>query len=64
MALESDAVWITPAHVVALDIERGWLTRVDVAVPAPAEPVGLLLRSGDPPAEPAAELMAILRQLA
>jgi DNA-binding transcriptional LysR family regulator len=64
LTLLSDAVWITPAHAVALDVERGWLSRVNVAVPAAAEPVGLLSRSGGRPGELAEALMAMLRQLA
>jgi DNA-binding transcriptional LysR family regulator len=64
LTLLSDAVWITPAHAVALDVERGWLSRVNVPVPAAAEPVGLLSRSGGRPGELAEALMAILRDLA
>lgn len=64
MTLLSDAVWITPAHAVALDVERGWLSRVNVPVPAAAEPVGLLSRSGGRPGELAEALMGLLRDLA
>jgi DNA-binding transcriptional LysR family regulator len=64
LTLLSDAVWITPAHAVALDVERGWLSRVNVPVPAAAEPVGLLSRSGGRPGELAEALMGILRELA
>lgn len=64
LTLLSDAVWITPAHAVALDVERGWLSRVNVPVPAAAEPVGLLSRSGGRPGELAEALMGILRDLA
>jgi len=28
LTLLSDAVWITPAHAAALDVERGWLSRL------------------------------------
>jgi DNA-binding transcriptional LysR family regulator len=64
LTLLSDAVWITPARAVALDVERGWLSRVNVPVPAAAEPVGLLSRSGGRPGEVAEALMGILRELA
>lgn len=64
LAVASDAVWITPAHAIALDTERGWLARLNVPVPAAAEPVGLLSRSGGPPGELAQALMGILRGLA
>lgn len=64
LTLLSDAIWITPAHAVALDVERGWLSRVNVPVPAAAEPVGLLSRSGGRLGELAEALMGILRDLA
>jgi DNA-binding transcriptional LysR family regulator len=64
LTLLSDAVWITPQHPVQLDIDRGWLSRLNVPVPGNAEPVGLLSRSGVTPTELAAHLMDIVRDLA
>jgi DNA-binding transcriptional LysR family regulator len=64
LALTSDAVWITPRHAVQLDLDKTWLVPLDIAVPAAAEPVGLLSRSGPPASELAGQLMAILRELA
>lgn len=64
LTLLSDAVWITPRHPVQLDIDRGWLSRLNVPVPGNAEPVGLLSRSGVTPTELAARLMDTLRALA
>jgi DNA-binding transcriptional LysR family regulator len=64
LALTSDAIWITPQHAVQLDLDKAWLASLDVAVPAAAEPIGLLSRSGPPASELAAQLMAILRELA
>jgi DNA-binding transcriptional LysR family regulator len=64
LTLLSDAVWITPAHAVALDVGRGWLSQLNVSVPAAAEPVGLLSRISAPSGEPAGALMGILRDLA
>jgi DNA-binding transcriptional LysR family regulator len=63
LTLLSDAVWLTPQHPVQLDIERGWLSRLNVPVPGNAEPVGLLSRSGAAPTELAAHLMETLRDL-
>jgi DNA-binding transcriptional LysR family regulator len=64
LALTSDAVWITPQHAVQLDLDKAWLAPLNVVVPAAAEPVGLLSRSGPPASELAGQLMAILRELA
>jgi DNA-binding transcriptional LysR family regulator len=64
LTLVSDAVWITPRHPVQLDIDRRWLRRLNVPVPASAEPVGILSRSGTPPSELAGQLMDALRELA
>jgi DNA-binding transcriptional LysR family regulator len=64
LTLLSDAIWITPRHAVQLDLDNGWLAPLDVAVPAAAEPVGLLSRSGPPASQLAGQLMAILRELA
>ena len=63
LTLLSDAVWITPQHPVQLDIDMGWLCRLNVPVPGSAEPVGLLCRSGASPTELAAHLMDTLRDL-
>lgn len=63
LTLLSDAVWITPRHPVQLDIDRGWLSRLNVPVPGSAEPVGLLSRAGVTPSELAAQLMDTLRNL-
>jgi DNA-binding transcriptional LysR family regulator len=63
LTLLSDAVWITPQHPVQLDIERGWLSRLNIPLPGNAEPVGLLSRSGVTPTELAAHLMDTLRDL-
>jgi len=63
LALLSDAVWITPQHAVQLDIDGGWLRRLDVPVPGSAEPIGLLCRSGSNPGELAGQLMDTLREL-
>src|SRR5215468_11367740 len=63
LALLSDAVWITPQHAVQLDIDRGWLRRLNVPVPGSAEPIGLLCRSGSIPSELAGQLMDALRDL-
>jgi DNA-binding transcriptional LysR family regulator len=64
LTLVSDAVWITPRHPVRLDLERRWLRPLNVPVPASAEPVGILARSGDAPSELAGQLMDALRALA
>jgi DNA-binding transcriptional LysR family regulator len=64
LTLVSDAVWITPRHPVQLDIDRRWLRPLNVPVPASAEPVGILSRSGTPPSELAGQLMDALRELA
>ena len=63
LALLSDAVWITPQHAVQLDIDKGWLRRLNVPVPGSAEPIGLLCRSGSNPSELAGQLMDTLREL-
>lgn len=63
LTLVSDAVWITPQRPVQLDLDRRWLRRLNVPVPASAEPVGILSRSGGPPSELAAELTGALREL-
>jgi DNA-binding transcriptional LysR family regulator len=63
LALLSDAVWITPQHAVQLDIDRGWLRRLNVPVPGSAEPIGLLCRSGSTPSELAGQLIDALREL-
>src|SRR5450756_24286 len=63
LTLLSDAVWITPQRPVQLDIDSGWLHRLNVPVPGSAEPVGLLSRSGATPTELAAHLMDTLRDL-
>jgi DNA-binding transcriptional LysR family regulator len=64
LALASDAIWITPRHTVRLDLDMGWLRALDVPVPAAAEPVGLLTRSGAAPAGLAGTLLGVLRDLA
>src|SRR6516164_9403410 len=58
-----EAVWITPQRAVQLDIDRGWLRRLNVPVPGSAEPIGLLCRSGSNPGELAGQLMDTLREL-
>jgi DNA-binding transcriptional LysR family regulator len=63
LTLLSDAVWITPQHAVQLDLDSGWLCRLNLPVPGGAEPVGLLCRSGAHPGELAAQLMDTLREL-
>jgi len=63
LALTSDAIWITPQHTVQLDLDMAWLRALDVPVPAGAEPVGLLTRSGAPAADLAGTLMGVLRDL-
>jgi DNA-binding transcriptional LysR family regulator len=63
LTLLSDAVWITPWHPVQLDLERGWLSRLNVPVPGNGEPVGILSRSGVTPTELSAQLMDTLREL-
>jgi DNA-binding transcriptional LysR family regulator len=63
LTLLSDAVWIASQHAVQLDIDSGWLCRVNVPVPAGAEPVGLLSRSGANLSELAEQLMDTLREL-
>ena len=63
LTLVSDSVWITPQHPVQLDLDRRWLRRLNVPVPASAEPVGILSRSGTSLAELAAQLMDALREL-
>jgi DNA-binding transcriptional LysR family regulator len=63
LTLLSDAVWITPQHAVRLDIDRGWLCRLNVPVPVSAEPIGLLCRSRAHPSELAEQLMDTLREL-
>jgi DNA-binding transcriptional LysR family regulator len=63
LTLLSDAVWITPQHAVQLDIDRGWLCRLNVPVPVSAEPIGLLCRSRAHPSELAEQLMDTLREL-
>ena len=64
LTLLSDAVWITSHDAVRLDVDRGWLGRLDVPVPGSAEPVGLLTRTGANPGELARQLMDTLRELA
>ena len=63
LTLVSDSVWITPQHPVQLDLDRRWLRRLNVPVPASVEPVGILSRSGAPPGELATQLMDALREL-
>jgi len=63
LTLLSDAVWITPQHAVQLDIDTGWLCRLNVPAPGSAEPVGLLSRSGATLSELAEQLMDTLREL-
>jgi DNA-binding transcriptional LysR family regulator len=63
LTLVSDSVWITPQHPVQLDLDRRWLRRLNVPVPASAEPVGILSRSGTSLAELATQLMDALREL-
>lgn len=63
LTLSSDAVWLTSEHAVRLDVELGWLRRLNVPMTGNAEPVGLLSRSGMPPGELADQLMDILREL-
>lgn len=63
LTLLSDAVWITPQHAVQLDIDRRWLGRLNVPVPASAEPIGLLSRTGWLPGELAELLTDTLREL-
>lgn len=63
LTMLSDAVWITPQHAVQLDIDRGWLGRLNVPVPASAEPIGLLSRTGWLPGELAEQLTDTLRAL-
>jgi len=64
LAVLGDAVWITSQRAVQLDIDMGWLRRLELAAPGSIEPIGVLHRSRERPGEPAAELMEILRQLA
>ena len=64
LTLLSDAVWITPQHAVQLDLDRGWLRKLNVPMPGNAEPVGILSRSGAAPGELAQQLMETLRELA
>ena len=64
LTLLSDAVWITPQHAVQLDLDRGWLRKLNVPMPGNAEPVGILSSSGAPPGELAKQLMETLRELA
>jgi len=64
LTLLSDTVWITPQHTVQLDLDRGWLRRLNVPVPGSAEPVGILSSSGTTPGELAQQLMQTLRELA
>ncbi len=64
LTLLSDAVWITPQHAVQLDLDRGWLRKLNVPMPGNAEPVGILSSSGAPPGELAQQLMETLRELA
>ena len=63
LTLVSDSVWLTPQHPVQLDLDRRWLRRLNVPVPASAEPVGILSRSSALPGELAAQLMDALREL-
>jgi DNA-binding transcriptional LysR family regulator len=64
LTVGSNAVWLTSEHAVRLDVEHGWLRRLNVhASGGTAEPVGLLSRSGAPPRELARQLMNILREL-
>jgi len=64
LTLLSDTVWITPQHAVQLDLDRGWLRRLNVPTPGNAEPVGILSSSGTTPGELARQLMETLRELA
>jgi DNA-binding transcriptional LysR family regulator len=64
LTLLSDTVWITPQHAVQLDLDRGWLRKLNVPMPGNAEPVGILSSSGAPLGELAQQLMETLRDLA
>jgi DNA-binding transcriptional LysR family regulator len=64
LTLMSDTVWITPLHAVQLDLDRGWLRRLNVPMPGNDEPVGILSSSGTTPGELAQQLMQTLRELA
>ena len=64
LTLLSDTVWITPQHAVQLDLDRGWLRKLNVPMPGSAEPVGILSSSGTTPGELAKQLMETLRELA
>jgi DNA-binding transcriptional LysR family regulator len=64
LTLLSDTVWITPQHTVQLDLDRGWLRKLNVPMPGNAEPVGILSSSGATPGELAQQLMQTLRELA
>jgi pca operon transcription factor PcaQ len=59
----SDAIWITSQNAVQLDIDRGWLRRLNVPVTGSAEPIGLMRRIGADTSELTAALMEILRHL-
>jgi DNA-binding transcriptional LysR family regulator len=63
LTLLSDAVWITSQHAVQLDVDAGWLCRLDVPAPGSGEPVGLLSRSGANLGELAGQLTDILRAM-
>jgi DNA-binding transcriptional LysR family regulator len=63
LTMTSDAVWLISEHAVRLDVEHGWLRRLNVEASGSAEPVGLLSRSGAPRSELAEQLMDILREL-
>jgi molybdate transport repressor ModE-like protein len=64
LAVLGDAIWITSQRAVQLDVDKGWLRPLALAVPGSIEPVGVLHRSRESPNELAAELMEILRDLA
>jgi DNA-binding transcriptional LysR family regulator len=64
LTLLSDAVWIAPQRAVQPDLDRGWLRKLNVAMPGNAEPVGILAASGTTPGELAQQLMETLRELA
>lgn len=64
LAVLGDAIWVTSQRAVQLDIDMGWLHRLDLPVPENIEPVGLLYRSRQAPSELAEQLMELLRNLA
>lgn len=61
VALQSDAVWFTPAGAAHDDIQRGLMRSLPLSFKGTEEPVGLLYRSEAPLSMPGKALIRLLR---